>query len=187
MRTISTRRPQVFPAGSGRCSRDRDDPGRRDPRQCQKALQRRLRIAGSRHHVYGDLWHHGGFLSGCGGLVYAQCGCSAGSSAGQLYGWKMLQPWAALRWGRCGSPVGAFAAVTAVFVWMITAGASRLKASKTLPVWPRQQKALTAKGPAAGSRGREKGPCPQAGAQIHPQWLAECMGDEKAEKALPDC
>lgn len=37
-------------------------------------------------HVYGDLWHHGGFLSGCGGPVYAQCGGSAGSSAGQLYG-----------------------------------------------------------------------------------------------------
>lgn len=32
------------------------------------------------------LWHHGGFLSGCGGPVYAQCGGSAGSSAGQLYG-----------------------------------------------------------------------------------------------------
>ena len=64
----------------------RDDPGRRDPRQRQKAAQRRLRIAGSRYYVYGDLWHHGGFLSGCGGPVYAQCGGSAGPSAGQLYG-----------------------------------------------------------------------------------------------------
>ena len=77
-----------------------------------------------------------------------------------------------------------FAAVTAVFVWMITAGASRLKASKTLLRLAEAAEGFDCKkGPAAGSRGREKRPRAQAGAQIHPQWLAECMGwTKKAEK-----
>ena len=80
-----------------------------------------------------------------------------------------------------------FAAVTAVFVWMITAGASRLKPARRCSVWPRQQKALTAKRACRWKPWTRKRPVPQAGAQIHPQWLAECMGGRKSGKALPDC
>ena len=81
-----------------------------------------------------------------------------------------------------------FAAVTAVFVWMITAGASRLKASKTLLRLAEAAEGFDCKkGLPLEAVDEKKGPCPQAGAQIHPQWLAECMGGRKSGKALPDC
>lgn len=80
-----------------------------------------------------------------------------------------------------------FAAVTAVFVWMITAGASRLKASKTLLRLAEAAEVFDCKKGLPLEAVDEKKARALKRVRSSSARLAECMGGRKSGKALPDC